>query len=693
MNTFRPPAIWLLLAAVIAAAYQPIAPNELVWDDQHTVVRTEQFNRLDVAAFKWMFTTTLGGHYQPLTWLSFAADYHLWGGLSPAGIHLTNLVLHWLSACGFFLVCMQLLRVAGDQRFLGPAALTATLWWAVHPLRVESVAWATERRDVLSGFFLVTTVLFYLGYVKAPARKGHPWLVFAVACYVASLLAKAAGLTLPLVLLALDWFPLRRSGQSAGGWRKLLLEKVAFLVPAALVGLAALWAQSSAGALRSLGEHSVGLRLMQACYGIVFYLRKMLWPSNLLPLYEQDPSATAWEPEYLVSLAVTLTITGVLLIQRRRWPGLLAAWLAYVLLLLPVLGLAQSGPQIVADRYTYLAAMPWAVVIAWSVAGVIRNVTTKLLSRLALCSLFTMTLWMFVAQSRAQVRVWRDEYTLWSTVVQRAPKTGMAHANLASELNRRGAFAQAIEHAERALARLPGNRAAHSALGNAALQLGDSARAAHHLAIAVEIAERIGKPDPAAVGRLAVALRGLGRQEQALELYESLIARHPNEAEWEFQYGSFLASIEDFAAARRHLMRATGLHFEPAYCLRLAVVQKRLGEDREAVESLRRGLQAAPGNVELQSELAWILATTSDHDLRDGPQALTLAQAAVDASGGAHERAVEALAAAHAETGDFIRASKILHGELAPGREVSPARRERLQRALELYGDLRPYHE
>jgi tetratricopeptide (TPR) repeat protein len=433
---------------------------------------------------------------------------------------------------------------------------------------------------------------------------------------------------------------------------------------------------------------------MQACYGIVFYLGKLAWPSHLLPLYEQDPSATPWEPSYLASLAVVILLTALSLWSRKRWPGLLICWLAYLLLLLPVLGLAQSGPQLVADRYTYLAAMPWGVLLAWLCAKILERLAPRPRARLVAWAAMVGVLLIFIVQSRSRVRVWRDEHTLWSTVVERAPQTGMAQANLALELNRRGEYALAIDHAQLALARLPGNRAAHLALGSAALQMGRYELAAEHLAVAVEIAEHIGRPDFAAMARLATALGGLGDRAGAKETFERLLARDPQEGEWEFQYGSFLASVGDYEAARAHLERAVQLRpGGTASYVRLAVVQRRLGNDREAVEVLRRGLRIRPGDVELQGELAWILATTADDSMRDGKQALSLAQAAGDASGGASRRVQEAIAAAYAETGDFTSAVEIVQRELSTSADMSPARRARLEAALALYQARKPYRD
>ena len=279
-------------------------------------------------------------------------------------------------------------------------------------------------------------------------------------CYAASLLSKAWGITLPFVLLVLDCYPLRRLLPHAGGmpvsWRRVLVEKLAFLVPAVVVALMALAAQGESGALRTLTEHPLGLRISQAFLGLCFYVGKTVCPVGLIPLYEQDPHDSALAMRYMLSAGVVLVLAGLLLWQRRRVPALVAAALVYALLLAPVLGFAQSGQQVVAERYSYLACLPW-VLLAGAVGGYAWIAVTRrrligavgLLTAVALVALL-------VCMTRHQVRIWRDPYTLWTHALEHAPNTPGAHANLAVELNERGQFEQARRHAEQALQVLTG---------------------------------------------------------------------------------------------------------------------------------------------------------------------------------------------------------------------------------------------
>src|SRR5881628_574134 len=312
-----------------------------------------------------MWTTHLG-HYIPLTWMTLGLDYLLWG-LNPVGYHLTSLLLHAANAVVFFFVVRRILTLAlpSSERghALAVAAGFAALVFAIHPLRVESVAWVTERRDVLSGLFYLSAILIYLWACEGGAR-GRGWYWLSVAVFVLALLSKSMVVNLPVVLLILDVYPLRRLGGALGWWsepaRRVYVEKIPFVLLAAAASAIAVMAQSSVHAAASLAQLSVPGRLAVSAYGLSFYLEKMVAPLNLSPLYELG-TVNPWATPFLLSYGVVLALTALALAFRHRLPGLPAAGLAYVVILLPVLGIFQNGPQIAADRYTYLAGMGWAI--------------------------------------------------------------------------------------------------------------------------------------------------------------------------------------------------------------------------------------------------------------------------------------------------------------------------------------------
>src|SRR5216117_1025474 len=348
----------LLVALVTVTAFLPTLHNQFVsWDDDKNFLENPDYRGLAWTNLRWMWTTHLG-HYIPLTWMTLGLDYLLWG-MNPLGYHLTNLLLHAANAVVFFFVVRRLLARAlpspSEHGYaLAVSAGVAALVFAIHPLRVESVAWATERRDVLSGLFYLLTILMYLR-AREREERGRGWYWLSVAVFVLALLSKSMVVNLPVVLLILDVYPLRRLGGALGWWsepaRRVYGEKIPFVLLAAAASAIAVMAQSSVHAAVSLAQLSALDRLAVAAYGLSFYLWKTIVPLNLSPLYELRPPVNPGATPFILSYGVILAISAIVLALRRRVPGLLAAWVVYVVVLLPVLGIVQSGPQIAADRY------------------------------------------------------------------------------------------------------------------------------------------------------------------------------------------------------------------------------------------------------------------------------------------------------------------------------------------------------
>ena len=700
----------LVVVLATLCAFSPALQNDFVdWDDQPVLVDNTRYLGLGPEHLGWMFTTGFSGHYQPLTWLSFALESRLWG-VSATGYHATNLVLHIGVAVSFFFLAVGVLR--RSMRWpccsgLAIGASVAALAFAVHPLRVESVAWATERRDVLSGFWLMLTVLAYMRASELPLKgRWYGWIALSLVCYTASLLSKAWGITLPVVLLILDVYPLRRTmhddktGMSCG-WLRILGEKVLFGVPAIVTAWLAVWAQQGSGAFRTLSEHGLGVRIGQAVYGLVFYLQKTIWPTGLVPLYEQPADASAWEPRHVVAGVVVLIITVGAIAVRRRYPALLACWLVYGVVVSPVLGLAQSGPQVVADRYSYLACMVWALLLGGFVArlwGDDRAGASPASSgrRTPIMVASVVVAFVLVTATRDQTRIWRDSRTLWTTTLSRAPDTPMAHVHLAALDAAAGDFVAAVDHARRALARLPGNLSAHQVLGSSALELGDLDTAVIHLRIAIDGYRAMGRPDPGLIVGLAVAKTRLGAWDEAERLYRQAVEKGAGDARFPFCLGSFLASQDRLAEAVGYLEKAVALaptYHEARY--RLATVLSKLGRDAEAAQTLEGGMSLGMRDVpQMVARLAWLLSTSRDDRVRNGPRALQLAQEAVSATRGRDVKAKEALAAALAESGNFDEAVATLRHFLAThAADIDPTTRARLIDAIEVYSSHKPFRE
>src|SRR5437870_5298513 len=478
-------ASWLvpvLIALVTFAAFLPTLQNQFVtWDDAKNFLENAHYRGLGWTHIRWMWTTHLG-HYIPLTWMTLGLDYLLWG-MNPFGYHLTSLLLHAANAVVFFFVVHRILTLALPSpsergHALAVAAGFAALVFAIHPLRVESVAWVTERRDVLSGLFYLSAILMYLRACERGAR-GRGWYWAAVGLFAGALLSKSMVVNLPFVLLILDVYPLRRLGGFVGWWsepaRRIYIEKIPFVLLAAAASAIAVMAQSSVHAAASLAQLSLPGRLVVSAYGLGFYLWKMVVPVNLSPLYELPRTMDPVAPPFILSYALVLAITAIVLALRRPVPGLPAAWVAYVVVLLPVLGILQSGPQIAADRYTYLAGLGWASLAGAGLLSTWRRWPPFVLTGLAvvlLSGLGTLT-W-------NQVEVWHDSEKLWTHALAIDPKTSMAQFGLGRVRADQGKPAEAIEHYRQALNINPDYGAAHYNWGVALGQHGKRAEANEH---------------------------------------------------------------------------------------------------------------------------------------------------------------------------------------------------------------------
>src|SRR5579862_5778987 len=356
----------MALVPVVVACFWPVLGNGFVnWDDASWFTHNPNYRGLSPAHLHWMFTTFYMSHYQPLTWLSHAVVYTLWGE-DPAAYHGATLALHAANALLVYSLTAALLRRArpADAWTVRAASAVGALVFAIHPLRVEAVAWAAERQEVLCGFFFLISLLAYLRMAErqAAGRPSWGWYVISLFCFALSLLSKAAGIMLPFALLVLDAVPLSRLPAAGAGRRRVLLEKLPFLLLA--LSAAVLVLRSKNPDTVTLAQHGVLARVAQALYGLCFYLWKTLVPVRLSPLYQLHMPLQPAAPAFLISAVLVLALTTMLIRLRRRQAWALAAWAWYVVMVLPLLGFGQAGPQLVADRYTYLACLPVAVLAA-----------------------------------------------------------------------------------------------------------------------------------------------------------------------------------------------------------------------------------------------------------------------------------------------------------------------------------------
>lgn len=563
LREVSPPLLVALLALV---AFAPALFNGFVdWDDQVNFLGNPHYRGLGWSQFRWMFTTFLMGQWIPLTWMTLGLDYLLWG-MNPFGYHLTNVVLHAANAALLFLVARRLLALALpalDAALLRAAGAVATaLFFALHPLRAESVAWVTERRDVVSGLFSLLTVFGYLRARTADERQPRRWLAVSMGSYALAILSKATVVTLPAVLLVLDAYPLRRLTSGAGGWRvrarALAIEKAPYLALALVGGAMAVQAQRVNNFLTPLDRLPALDRIPVALYGVGFYVSKTLLPIALSPLYELPARIDAREPRFIVSALGAAALTTGFVLARRRWPAGLAAWAAYLVMLVPVSGIVHNGHQLAHDRYSYLVGLPWALLFGGAVVGVLHAGATRMV-RLPLARLGAgaAALWLLglSAMTWHQVKIWQDNDTLWRYALDADPNCSICHINLGVSLYNRKLYALAQERFETALGLRPDRVRTHGNMGLVMLATGRPAEAATHFGQVLKAYPH----DTETRVNLAVSLIQLQKFPAAITELREVLRQDPDHALAQTNLASALLDTGQPAEALGYLKRAAEL--------------------------------------------------------------------------------------------------------------------------------------
>jgi len=614
----------LVLATVVA--FLPTLENGFVnFDDIENFLNNRSYRGLGLTHLRWMFTTVNLGGLIPLTWMTLGFDYLIWG-MDPVGYHLTSLLLHALAALVFYFVLLRLLREAQDgsaadatARRLG--ALFGALIFSVHPLRVESVAWVTERRDVLSGLFCLLTVLAYLRAwdTRAGDKLGGRWYLASLGLFVCALLSKAMAITLPAVLVLLDIYPLRRLRLSfLGGLRviahNLLVEKTPFAVLSlACVGLTLAAARNN-DAMSSLSDVSLLDRLSLSVHSVAFYLWKTVAPFNLAIMYElpETLDRTAWP--FVVAWMVVLTITAVCLVRRHRLIALAVVWLAYLVMLAPVSGLVQTGRQMAADRYSYLPCLSWSVLCAAGFSWAWRRTAGPHDESTRTRSLVLWTGALIVlglaALTWRQVGVWHDTETLWTHAAAAAP-SGRAHENLGEVFQDRGQLAEAGAHFESLLRIRPRYGPGHLSLGAVRAQQGRTDEAMKEYTEAARLMPTSAVPHY----NMGLALMAQNRTAEAIEQYREAVKLLPNYPNAHNNLGMALAGQGRLDEGVQHLREALKLDPESAGIhTNLGLVLARQGRASEALQYLGKAVELDPGNAGIRNNLGVMLVHVGHYD-------------------------------------------------------------------------------
>jgi len=432
-------------------------------DDRYVYENTQVARGLTVDGFKWLLTHSHANLWHPLTTLSYMVDCQIFG-LRPAGHHSTNVVLHNLGAILLFLV------LRGMTGSIWRSAFVAAIF-AIHPMRVESVAWIAERKDVLSGVFFMLTLGAYLHYTRKPSFGRYLTMSIFLAC---GLMSKATFVTVPLVLLLLDYWPLQRV-KGFPEWRRMIVEKLPLFALSAAAAVATMFAQTVT--MASLEQLSLLPRLKNAAVSLIIYLRQMFWPTDLAVFYPHPHDhLNIWVVLMAAALIVAITLIAILAYQ--KYPYVFVGWFWYLVLLVPVLGLVQAGLQARADRFTYLPHIGVTMLLTWTCADLTQRWRNR---QILLASAATCVIAGSMILSYKQTTYWRDSISLWEHALAVTPDNQTAHQNLAAALWSKGKTAEAnkhsraaaIAHARTTLKDFPFDVPTHNDLGVLLVQNGD----------------------------------------------------------------------------------------------------------------------------------------------------------------------------------------------------------------------------
>jgi Flp pilus assembly protein TadD len=626
---------WLIcagLALAVAAAYWPIWHCGFVeFDDNDYVFNNAAIRHgLNWRAIVWAFTTFHASNWHPLTWISHMVDVQLYG-LSPAGHHASSQLLHIANSILLFLLLKRLTRA------VWPAAVTAALF-ALHPMHVESVAWVSERKDVLSTFFWMLSVWSYVRFAeesRLQSPKSNGFYAGSLVFFALALMCKPMVVTLPFLLLLLDYWPLER----LRGWpARVWMEKIPFLILAAAAAIVTVVAQREGKSMLSLTHLSMAMRVENLPIGYARYVGKLFWPRNLVILYPYPPEWPAWE---IAGTAIFLAAVTLWVCRRAHsQPFLLMGWLWFLIGLAPVNGLMQTGVQSIADRYTYVPSIGLFIMVVWSFRQFGRRAAVLAIAVLVTC--FSLT--------ARQVGYWKDTKTLFAHATENTTGNYITSQALGQYLALHGERAKGIEYMEKAVTFAPWFAPAQNDLGRLLFDEGRMDEALPHLEQAVAL-----KPSaPESHYNLGNALLAKGRVAEALDQFQRQVSLNPDDAVAERHFGTVLLDNNLINDAIPILEKAVLLNpSDAAAHFQLGNAYFRRGSAAGAVSQYEKALQIEPDNYMAGNNLAWILASSPAPGIRNGPLAVELASRADQLTGRANPVIAGTLAVAFAECGKF----------------------------------------
>ncbi|MGC2186177.1 MAG: tetratricopeptide repeat protein [Terriglobales bacterium] len=581
----------LLLVVATLALYNPVNRHPFVNydDDRYVTENPHVHNGLTGDTIAWAFRAAEQGNWHPLTWLSHALDYQLFHQ-NPAGHHFTSVLIHAANAVLLFLFLIY------ATRRLGPSLFVAALF-ALHPINVESVAWVAERKNVLCTFFFFATLIAYCWYARQPEWRRY--LAFT-GLFALGLMSKPMVITLPFVLLLLDYWPLGRiRGGPPASLRqaplsKLILEKLPLLALSAASAVITMHAQQAGGAVRSTAQFSLGVRLENAVVAYAMYLWKMIWPSHLAPIYPHPGDSLAgWQVG--TSLLVLLAVTGaVLKFRSRRY--LLTGWLWFLGTLVPVIGLVQVGDQAMADRYAYIPLVGIFIMISWGIADLADSKQVGLIVRVipAACVLLAL-----VFATNRQLGYWSSNYDLWTHALAVTGRNFIAQDNLGGALLLQGKPDEAYPHFQAAADINPLDPMSRSNLGAYLQEHGHLAEAIEQYKRVITLTSDAGLL-AATYANLGAAERMLGEDESARASYDQALQLNPNRYNAYLGLGELSEKQNRMDDAISNYSKAVELQPTDTGFLLLGRALERTGRRAEALSAYQAALRLSPELPEAQ---------------------------------------------------------------------------------------------
>jgi tetratricopeptide (TPR) repeat protein len=736
------------LVLLIGAAFEPLRHNAFInYDDNKYITENPHIQSgITIQSIKWAFTSTQQSNWHPLTWLSHMLDIELFG-LDPLGHHLHNLLLHTISTVLLFWLLYKMTGAVWCSAFVAMA-------FGIHPLRVESVAWAAERKDVLGALFWMLTIAAYLYYVK---RGGIYRYLLVILCFAMGLMAKPMLVTLPIVLLLLDFWPL---GRVSGNMARLVVEKIPLLILVLASCIITYQVQQSGGSVTL--HMSPDVLVTNALGAYTSYLGKLVWPVDLAVLYPmkgvQNPHDKQWPAGYLV-LAFSILLAGCALAaaRHRKKPYLLTGWFWYVITLIPVIGIVRIGAHLIADRYTYLPSIGIAILVAWTMKDLSKHWPYRKRILAAACGLLAAAM---ILGTRTQSAYWKDSVTLYEhtlavtrnnyiiynnlgceylgmgkldkakecfrTATQEInPAFADANYNMAILLGKQGQYEDAINYLRGVLSVEPDNTDANY---NIALLLGKQGQYAG----TIDYLYRVIQAEPANpehYHNMIFSLIKLRRFDEAADYLNRRLQLESNKADRNTEMADILIVAKEPNAAADFLGKAMTTNPDKAavYSKTGALLQSQNKIDEaialyqealrikpddnkiywelastlvkmkrysQAVDAYRRLLQLEPNHLLTLNNLAWILATTPDSTIRNPAEAAPLALKACQMSQFKNPNYLDTLAAAYAAAGQFKEAIEAAQKAIDQAKTTGQTQLvEEVTKHLQLYQASKPYYD